>query len=280
MRDPIDDPSGGIALVVALAAEARPLIGRFGLRHLHNDGLTVVYGAKGLTLTVTGPGREAAAAAMARLQGLRGSEAPAISLNVGIAGCGHLPLGTAFMAHAIVDQRSGERHYPTFPFRPPCPTTTVITVAHPVDEYGADCAYDMEASGIFEIARGRSELVHSLKIVSDTTARERRELSARRVEELVESCADQIENTLALLRALTDRPSPLSERDPVAKELLSRCHFTITESRQLLQLMERLRAVCPVDVPEAEHLLTHSRGRGQQVLQLLRRQLDLSQLRL
>ena len=280
MRHPANDPSSAIALVVALVAEARPLVARFGLRHLHNDGQSVAYGDEGLTLTVTGPGKDAAAAAMARLQGLGASDAPAIWLNVGIAGCGHLPLGTAFMAHAIVDQRSGERHYPTFPFRPPCPTTTVITVAHPVDEYDADCAYDMEASGIFEIARGSSELVHSLKIVSDTTPQERRELSARRVEELVESCADQIETTLALLGSLADRPSPLSERDPLAKELLARCHFTITESRQLLQLMERLRAVCPVEVPEAEHLLAHSSGRGQQVLQLLRRQLDLSQHRL
>ena len=274
-------PSTILTLVVALKAEARPLIDRFGLRHLSNGGAASTYGTEGLTLTVTGPGKEAAAAATARLAQAHESEACTIWLNVGIAGCGHLPLGAAFMAHEIVDERSGEKHYPAFPFRPPCPTATVITVCEPVDDYHSqECGYDMEASAIFQAARSTCELVHSLKIVSDTSPQELREISAHRVEELVAGCGDQIEDVITLLRSVASRPRAICERDPLVKALLDRCHFTVTESRQLLSLLERLRAVIPTGVPSADELLTDSHGRGAHVLNLLRHELGNSRLRI
>ena len=138
----------------------------------------------------------------------------------------------------------------------------------------------MEASAIFQAARSTCELVHSLKIVSDTSPQELREISAHRVEELVAGCGDQIEDVITLLRSVASRPRAICEREPLVKALLDRCHFTVTESRQLLSLLERLRAVIPTGVPSADELLTDSHGRGAHVLNLLRHELGNSRLRI
>ena len=131
-------------------------------------------------LIVSGIGKVAAAAATAYLRALIG-DTPAAWLNIGIAGHGSQAVGTALLAHKVVDATSGKSFYPTFTASPLCCTTLLHTVdlAQPA---ASDAAYDMEASGFCEAAQrfATSERIHCLKIVSDNPQSPIRHLMRRK----------------------------------------------------------------------------------------------------
>ena len=155
-----------LCLVVALAAEARPLLAFHRLRGVSGHPYRICAGEQ-THLIVSGVGKVAAAAATAYLRALIG-DAPAAWLNIGIAGHGSQAVGTALLAHKVVDIASGKLFYPTFTASPPCRTTLLHTIDR-VQPATGDAAYDMEASGFCEAAQrfATSERVHCLKVVSD-----------------------------------------------------------------------------------------------------------------
>ena len=101
-----------LCLVVALAAEARPLLAPHRLRGVSGHPYRICAGEQ-THLIVSGVGKVAAAAATAYLRALIG-DAPAAWLNIGIAGHGSQAVGTALLAQ-VVDIASGK------PFTPPSP---------------------------------------------------------------------------------------------------------------------------------------------------------------
>ena len=109
-----------LCLVVALAAEARPLLASHRLQGVSGHPYRICAGEQ-THLIVSGIGKVAAAAATAYLRALIG-DTPAAWLNIGIAGHGNQAVGTALLAHKVVDAASGKPFYPTF--------TAPLTLSH------------------------------------------------------------------------------------------------------------------------------------------------------
>ena len=271
-----------LRFVVALPAEAKPLIRRYGLAHdpvsepfrLFRGGGDADRDADGneVALIVSGIGKIAAASATSYLH-LAAGGGLAAWLNVGLAGHGSRGVGEAILAHAVTDVASGRSWYPPRVLDAPVPSDRLLTVDTVERGFAADGAYEMEASGFVSTACrfATSELVHCLKIVSDGPGDQpEKTLSARRAEELVEGRMEEVEAVGESLRGLLRELRERAVDPPELRELLEIWRFTVTEKLQLRRLLER-RAVL---VPEEPLPRFTDLRRGKDVLRRLRAWLD------
>ncbi len=260
-----------LCLVVALAAEARPLVAHYRLRALDGHPYRICAGEQ-THLIVSGIGKVAAAAATAYLRALIGG-VPAAWLNIGIAGHGSQAVGTALLAHKVVDAASGQPFYPTFTAPPPCRTTLLHTVDR-VQPATGHVAYDMEASGFCETAQhfATSERVHCLKVVSDNPQSSYQALNAEKVEVLIEAQLDMVAHVGEHLQSLSQQLHALHADPPGFAELTARWPFTATQQHQLRGLLVRWQVLAPAtSVVNDDLLALQSRD---EVLRYLQRRLD------
>jgi adenosylhomocysteine nucleosidase len=192
-----------LRFVVALPAEARPLIERFGMAAV-GDGPFPVFRGEDAWLVVSGHGKACAAAATAYLHLLSGGVLGCAWLNVGLGGHGQRTLGEGVVAHKISDAASGASWYPQLVIDSPSPTVPVLTVERVEDEYVQPWIYESEAAGFFPIACrfSTAELVHCYKVVSDNPdATLSRRMSSSSIEELI---AGNLEAVEVFARGLAD----------------------------------------------------------------------------
>lgn len=241
-----------IRLVVALSAEARPLIRRFGLARAE-AGDFPVWRADGVALVVSGVGRRAASAATVDLAS-REPAGEAAWLNVGIAGHRSLPLGGVVLAHKVTSAADEAAWYPPLVFEPPCATATVTTVDRPETAYPGGTVYEMEAAGFYAAAArfASAELIQVVKVISDNAEAPVERLTASRVRELIAGRLDVIERiaseTAALARELDARRAP----PPALAKIAGRWRFTVTQRRRLERVLRRLAVVDPAAPAAAE----------------------------
>jgi hypothetical protein len=237
-----------IVWVVALAAEAQPVIERRGLRRAAEAAtpwpLYLAAGGKE-ALVVCGVGRAAAAGACDWVHGRLGLTAATGWLNAGIAGHSSGPVGRALVAHRVIERSTDRAWYP-----PPLPGLalagdTLYTVDRPESEYSQPGAYDMEAAG-FLLATARlatAEAAQVVKVVSDSPEAPARELSRGRVSELIACRWPELASVAA---GLGDVVSALDARAALpleAEPLLKQGRFSVTQRRQLRRLLERHSAL-------------------------------------
>jgi adenosylhomocysteine nucleosidase len=191
-------------LIVALPAEARPLLSHFSLQQQQAPEPFRLYVGENMRLLLSGVGKNAAATAVEHL--LTCFPETATWLNLGIAGHSHLPVGTPLLANRITDAETGKIWLPIFSFDPPCAISELITVDQPEDQYPEPCAYDMEASGFFQATRNHApaDRVHCLKIVSDTPDAPHQRISGKMIGELI---ADHLHLIDELVATLNSSPS-------------------------------------------------------------------------
>ncbi len=230
-------------IVVALAAEARPIVRHFGLRPTASQPFRV-YQGEAVRLIVSGVGSAASAAAVDHLGGGRGRR-PRAWINVGIAGHRDAALGGLRLASRIVDRKSGRAWYPPAVFDPPCAGAQVTTVDDVERELTGDFLYEMEAAGFYPAALrfATAELVQVLKVVSDNRVERAERLTAARVGELIAQGLPVVEK---VVRELTAIATALGERvgsPERLNEYVGRWHFTVTQERQLERLLRRLGAL-------------------------------------
>ena len=190
-----------IHLVVALPAEADPLIERLGLQRDPSARASKLYVGEAARLLVSGVGRRAAAEAVESLRRL-GSEDDPLWANVGIGAHRSLPLGQLVVVEAVVG--AGEdRWQPLAVHAPDLPTATVVTVDRPQRDLDDDRLYDMEAAGFLPALSSRppERRIACLKVVSDRGADSPGELTRAQVRALVGRNAGRIER---LLRAAVE----------------------------------------------------------------------------
>ncbi len=197
-----------IRLIVALPAEARPLIRRFGLARAAG-GEFAVWVAAEVSLVISGVGQAAAASAVARLAA-DGHRAETAWLNVGIGGHRSLPVGEIVLARRVTDTASGRVWRPPQVFEPPCATATVTTVDRPELEYPQETVYEMEAAGFCAAAErfARAELIQVVKVISDNVNASPERLTAARVAELIEDRIETIGLIVERTAALTGLARP------------------------------------------------------------------------
>lgn len=138
-------------LVVALAAEAVPLVECFGLRPILAPSPFPLFIGDGLCLAVSGMGRTAAAGAVCWLAGREAAAAGHGWLNLGIAGSGARSPGTMVIATEVREAGSGRR-WRMVTDGAALPGAVVVTVDRPESAYDEPVVYEMEASGFVAAA--------------------------------------------------------------------------------------------------------------------------------
>jgi len=233
-----------VNLVVALRAEAEPLIEHFQLESAKTHDLFPIYRGGTFWLVISGIGRVLAGAAVAHLHHVSGGKADVPWLNVGIAGHQQLSIGRLLLAGRIEERATGRRWYPPYTLASPVQRSELITVDRPELDYPCCSAYDMEASGFYAVASRCStgELVQCLKVVSDNPGK----APDFRREQVLQLIADQLEAIAAFAGELADtgeqhaktRVSHLS-----VDRYLGQWHFTVTQRHRLNDLLRRWGAL-------------------------------------
>lgn len=241
-----------LRLVVALPAEARALVERYGLESDPSDRGRLFRNAAApedpdsVMLVLTGVGCRAAAEGTARLAAVSGGLSCAW-IEVGVAGHARLPAGQVVLAHEVVVAATGETFHPPLVFVPPVPTVSVHTVEGDVTSRAADAAYDRQAAGFVAAARDQAtaELVHSLKVISGPPAAALPALAA----------------TVEALRPLVREVRGGETAPSWIEEATERWHFTPRDREQLARLVRRWLARAPQAEPPPQALAAARRGR-------------------
>ena len=219
-----------IRLVVALPAEAKPLVSHFKLEPARDSRGFKIYQNDDMALIVSGVGKIAAAAATAYLQAWTGNRPNGAWINVGMAGHRDLRLGEGILAYRITDRASGETWYPPPVIESTSPRAPVLTVDKVEEDFAEDWVFEMEAAGFYASACrfATAELVQCYKIVSDNGSVPPRWLSMRQVNELIESRFPEIDAVIRRTAELAAELAVLSKDPTELRSILDRWHFTVT----------------------------------------------------
>ena len=235
--------------VVALHAEAKPLIAHFGLLRRNADAFPV-YENENIALIVSGIGKVAAAAATGYLHTQTGNHSCAAWLNVGITGHSRRAIGDGVLVHKITDQTAGRSWYPPLTFELPCASDDLITVDEPETKYRENGLYDMEAAGFYATACRftTAELVHCYKIVSDNRLTSTEQVNGKTVQALIEQRLDTIDVLVQALRALSARLAEFQSDPGELARFLEYWRFTVSQQHQLRRLLLHWQARSPKTV--------------------------------
>lgn len=192
-----------IHLLVALPAEAKPLIRAFDLKRLQPDDSTPRYGRGSLTLALSGPGPQAADTAVRMLQRLHG-DARCCWINLGIAGHAQLAAGACLLAEGVSDTLTGE-YWALNPLRD-LPATTIgplRCVRETETEFGISAGYDMESAAIARALVGFGALsrLQILKVISDNPNQPNQRINGKMVNGLMEQHLPTLNTLIDRLQA-------------------------------------------------------------------------------
>jgi adenosylhomocysteine nucleosidase len=263
-----------INIVTALPCEARPLIDAFRLQKRSSIHAFPLYERDGLNLIVCGPGKLAAATAVAYLQGLQQAQPASGWLNLGIAGSSAFAVGDMVLAHRVIDNNTGQRFYPGLCFELPCATAEVITVDVPETRYAGNAVYDMEAAGFYSAAMrfAPGDVIHCLKVISDTHEHAIETINEARVQELICNTLPMMQQTLSQLDKLASELHAINAMPDAFEDIRARWRFTIAQQNQLKNLLWRWQALSAepitnaIDFKQCKH--------GKQVLQYIESRID------
>lgn len=190
-----------VRIVVALPAEAKPVISRFRLSRVQLEEGFPIYRNKDISLIISGAGKKNSATAVHQLHTFSQSMIKAIWVNFGIAGHPIRALGEGFLASRVLDAVSAEnwkvRMGPLVLFD----TDELLTVEVPDFGYKYPYALDMEAAGFFPEAQALTDpgRVHCLKVVSDNRVSPADRINKKMVSRLI---ADRLDILEALIEKL------------------------------------------------------------------------------
>jgi adenosylhomocysteine nucleosidase len=232
-------------IVVALPAEARPLLDHFRLRDKQHNTAFPIYRNAAMALVVSGPGKVAAAAATALLAGAQGTTAATAWLNIGIAGHAHHVIGSGYMAHRITDCASAINWYPPQVHDLSIPTENLYTVDCPENDYAAAGLYEMEASGFFPVASRFSsgELVQCFKVISDNRTQASTAVTAKLCTQLISARLADIEQLVNALSGMADEYARWHAPHPGLEQVMAHWHFTVSQQHQLARLARRWKVL-------------------------------------
>lgn len=231
-------------LVVALAAESRPLIEHFRLVQDRSAVGFRVYRGDAMRLVVTGAGRVASAAGVAALgERLEGSAAPAW-LNIGVAGAAGLAAGKGVHALSITEAATGRCWYPPQVAKLPGQGVALRTVDAPHGTHDESQVYDTEAAAFYATALRYStgELVQAYKIIVDDRTRDGDSVPRHGVRDAVIQHLPVLDTVCLALAALAREINRTRPRVAEFDHIVDRWHFTAPQRRQLHELMRRWAA--------------------------------------
>jgi len=231
-----------INLVVALQAEARPIIEALDLVQDRPTGIFPVYCNGDLSLVVSGIGRTHCAAAVTHLFHRTAQRVNQAWLNIGIAGHQQVPIGSVLLASRITEHASGRSWYPPYVLDVELLRSPLVTVDKPERCYPDCCAYDMEAAGFYQLACRCStgELVQSLKIISDNPGSDL-DLTTDQVSQFIDDQMPAIESAVRQLSDLSCVLDTARAPSDLSSPYLEQWHFTVSQRYRLVALLGRLK---------------------------------------
>ena len=234
-----------VNFVVALAPEARPIIGFYKLKRVHSIFPFELYQNDNIQLIVCGMGKNNAAVATGYLAGLSNASSLQAWINIGIAGGDAGSLGEATLAKSISDSETNKRYYPSLCFNADIPAVEVTTVNEPTVNYQDGVLFDMEASGFYPSAVrfSTSELVHCCKIVSDNSEQSIHEISKESIVSLIENRMNEVDKLAKKLIESVDLISADNELESDFSQLINEYHFSESQKNLLKTLLQNWRAV-------------------------------------
>jgi len=182
--------------VVALPAEAKPLIAHFGLTRKQPDGDFPLYQNGAISLVRSGIGKEASEQATHFLLAQCNQQKNIIWINLGIAGHATRQIGDMILATCITDEDSQQQWKPSSYFNPPCELDTLTTLTQPEFDYTRAGAFDMEATGFLSALKGNG---YCLKIISDNSHQPGHGIKAKWVSQLINAQLSKIDELMAQL---------------------------------------------------------------------------------
>ncbi len=193
-----------INLLVALPAEAKPLIRGLGLKRQQPDaGPCPIYIDGGISLAISGPGHTAIQVACRWLL----HNHPADQwINIGIAGHPSHSRGSLFCAESVIERNSGHSWQlsPASRLIDYCP---LESVAQPEFHYPAARLYEMEAAALLDVLTPSLPLdrIQILKVVSDNHSQPAQQINGKMVSSLIEQNLPLIRNLLQQLQCQQER---------------------------------------------------------------------------
>lgn len=196
-----------IHLVVALPAEAKPILERFDLEGPVVESPFTIFEGEVMRMVVSGMGKTSSAAATASLFAHAGGERDLPWLNVGVGGKKSGRRGRIFLGSKIVEVGTNRSWSPELSFQSPCETATILTVDRPETDYAEAGLYEMEAAGFYPIARRVSgaDRVQVAKIVSDTRDEPVRSPRGLGIEQLIRERVGEIAAIVSAMRSVCRR---------------------------------------------------------------------------
>ena len=247
--------------VVALEAEAKPLIQALNLKKVSRPSPFTFFQNHKHQLVVSGIGKISAAAATGFMLGkIHENKNPAALINFGVCGHGTLEVGQALVANRIVDGNNLNPLYPTHLINLKLSGSELMTCEQPVNDYQQHLAYDMEAHAFYSTAtRGvPRELVQVIKVVSDNPKNPLRNFDQSQVGRLIGSNVEKIITFAEKLDLMADEIST----EPHVSKLLNQAqndnHFTKTQSIQLEKLIQHALVLGLPTKEISDCIITHS----------------------
>ncbi|MEM7260123.1 MAG: hypothetical protein AAF404_22340 [Pseudomonadota bacterium] len=234
-----------INFVVALPAEAAPVIQHWRLKKSNHQHPFTLYHNENMRLVVSGMGKCNSAAATAWLAGITSDrrQRSSIWINLGIAGHQQFAVGTLICASRIIDAATKRSWYPTL-IKNPLTKASVQTVDAPSSDYNSTHALEMEASGFYATALNltTAELIQCFKVISDNPDNSLDRLDAETVRTLIKDSLTNIDNQLQTLMELSQHSETIDSAS-LESAFQAQWRFTTTQKVQLQRLMQRLVAL-------------------------------------
>lgn len=238
-----------IFFVVALKAEAAPIIEFYRLRARTPKGLFSIYERDNIKLILSGIGKIASASAVSYLHALTGELENNVWLNIGIAGHREDAIGELRLTHKITDAATGRNMYPPQVIPHNITSADLITVENPEYAFRENALYDMEAASFYTLASrcSTAEFVQCLKIISDNAHAPARSadnpLDADAVTTLIANHLPAIVDYAAVTETLAEQSKTWPLPDDVITPFTQRWKLTVTQQRQLYTLLQRQHAM-------------------------------------
>ena len=235
--------------VIALRAEAAPLIDAFNMKIVENKSLFPIYANEetGHALVVSGMGSIKSAAAATFLKNRLKINDYSAWINLGIAGFFKDPIGDMYQANKVVSKESGTAFFPGLRLSKLVPAAILFTVSKPENGYKEKALYDMEAAGFCEMAPSFScnELTYVIKIVSDTPSASSSLITKHLVRELIEKQLSKISDILAEIEILVEEEKKRLSIPNEVIEFEKRFKFTETNKYKFREIYRKWKVAFP-----------------------------------
>ena len=243
------EPQFKFCWVIALRAEATPLIDAFNMKIVENKSLFPIYANEetGHALVISGMGSIKSAAAATFLKTYLKINDYSAWINLGIAGFFKGPIGDIYQANKVVLKESGAAFFPGLRLSKQIPSVILFTVSKPENGYKEKVLYDMEAAGFCEMVPSFScnELTYVIKIVSDTPNASSSLITKHLVRELIEKQLSTILDIIAEIEILVEEEKKRLSIPNEVIEFEKRFKFTETNKYKFREIYRKWKIAFP-----------------------------------